>query len=136
LSCVSICGPVSMHDHLVDLNPYVRAVFADASSCTLVAHRNMLQHAATHCNTLQYLHMHQTTHCTTLQNPHVHQAAPLLHAATHCNTLQHTATFAHASSSDLVGADCNIVTNCNTPQHTATHGNTLQYSRMHRAVPW
>jgi len=37
----------------------------------------ILQHTATHCNTLQ----HTATHCNILQ-----------HAATHCNTLQHTAT--------------------------------------------
>jgi len=62
----------------------------------------VLQHTATHCNTLQ----HTATHCNTLQHrikydynakgvrqkaclPHHH---PLQHTATHCNTLQHTAT--------------------------------------------
>jgi len=37
----------------------------------------LLQHTATHCNTLQ----HTATHCNTLH-----------HTATHCNTLQHTAS--------------------------------------------
>jgi len=44
---------------------------------------NTLQHAATHCNTLQHTHsntlQHAATHCNTLQH-------------THSNTLQHTAT--------------------------------------------
>ena len=42
------------------------------------SHCNILQHTATHCNTLQH---YTQSHCNTLQ-----------HTATHCNTLQHTAT--------------------------------------------
>jgi len=63
----------------------------------------ILQHTATHCNTLR----HTATHCNTLQ-----------HTATHCNTLQHTATH------------CNTLC-CNTLQHTATHCNTLQHTATH-----
>ena len=44
-------------------------------------------HAATHCNTLQYI----ATHCNTLQHTITH-CNTLQHTATHCNTLQHTAT--------------------------------------------
>jgi len=74
--------------------------------------RNTLQHAATHCNTLQYYttlmfartltHPHHfTTRCNTLQHPathHEYSRCPrhtrtiLQHAATRCNTLQHAAT--------------------------------------------
>ena len=79
----------------------------------------ILQHTATHCNTLQgcllraavsshrngsfcdMILQHTATHCNTLQHP----ASPcntLQHTATHCNTLRH------------------IPTHCNTLQHTAT----------------
>ena len=61
----------------------------------------LLQHPATHCNTL-----HTATHCNTLQHTATHCNA-LEHTATHWNTLQHTAT------------------HCNTLQHIATHCNTL-----------
>ena len=86
--------------------------------------RDILQHTATHCNTLQHttylathsdvwrdFHMlrHTATHCNTLQHTAIH-CNTLQHTATHCNTLRHTATH------------CNTL---NTLQHTATHCNTL-----------
>ena len=65
----------------------------------------MLQHTATHCNTLQ-------------------------HTATHCNTLQHTGT--NSTAIPKPKGDCNTLqyatTNCKTLQHTATHCNTLQHA--------
>jgi len=96
--------------------------YPDVSSSSWHAH-DLLQHIATHCNTLQhnvklwsvrvggcgrahwscYIQMTRRvrnirmTHCNTLQR-----------TATHCNALQHTAT------------------HCNTLQHTATHCNTTQ----------
>jgi len=68
----------------------------------------LLQHTATHCNTLP----HTATHCNTLQ-----------HTTRHCDTLQHTAT--HYSTLQ------HTVTHCNTLQHTAPHCkhcNTLQHT--------
>jgi len=88
----------------------------------------ILQHTATHCNTLQHI----IAHCNTLQNAwHSDEASctvikkalvwwcnALQHTVTHCNTLQHTAlhcnTLQHAA------------THCNTLQHTASHCNTMQ----------
>jgi len=59
----------------------------------------LLQHTATHCNTLQ----HTATHC----NSHSLSAScnTLQHTATHCNTLQHTATHcnSHSVSADTGG---------------------------------
>ena len=57
----------------------------------------LLQHTATHCNTLQHTAQHcntlphTVTHCSTLQHTAA-QCNTLQHTATHCNTLQHTAT--------------------------------------------
>jgi len=71
----------------------------------------LLQHTATHCDTLR----HTATHCNTLR-----------HTATHCDTLQHSAT------------QCNTVhhstTQCITVQHTATHCNTLQHKLQNTAT--
>jgi len=61
--------------------------------CGRVCVTPVLQHTATHCNTLQ----HTATHCNTLQ-----------HTATHCNTLQHTATHCHTLP--------HTATHCNTLQ--------------------
>ena len=55
------------HEHYLCRCPY-------SWRCCIWMHY-ILQHTATHCNTLQ----HTATHCNTLQ-----------HTATHCNTLQHT----------------------------------------------
>jgi len=83
--------------------------------------RNILQHAATHCNALQHttthfitLH-HSATHftyCNTLQH-NTTQCNTMQHTVTHCNTMQHTATY------------------CNTLQHAAAHCNTLQHTAKH-----
>ena len=66
----------------------------------------LVQHTATHCNTLQ----HQLTKVCLSRAA---RAIKLLH----CSTLQHT------------------VTHCNTLQHTATHCNTLQHTATHKGVP-
>jgi len=71
-----------------------RMVVSTRACCSVLPHCNTLQHArllttktlilqhtATHCNTLQ----HTATHCNTLQL-----------TATHCNTLQHTTTHSDA----------------------------------------
>jgi len=68
---------------------------------------NILQHAATHCNTLQ----HTAT-------KHQHTTNILQHAPTHCNTLQHTAT-----KHKVIAANDDIAIHCNTLQHTTTHCN-------------
>jgi len=101
------------------------------SSCPpLSAHareRALLQHTATHCNSLQ----HTATHCNTLH--HTHTATQLLDeytsvcpplsarareraTATHCNTLHHTVT--HCST---LQHTCNTLT----LQHSSTHCITL-----------
>jgi len=81
-------------------------------------HCNTLPHTATHCNTLQ----HTATHCDTLQHSATH-CNTLQHTTRHCDTLQHTAT--HYSTLQ------HTVTHCNTLQHTAPHCkhcNTLQHT--------
>ena len=86
---------VARRGHLL-LNAKVLLQHA-ASHCNTLqctaTHCNALQHTATHCNTL-----HQTTpygltmqHCTTLQNTATH-GSTLQHTSTHCNTLQHCNT--------------------------------------------
>ena len=75
-----------------------------------------MQHAATHCSTLQL----SATHCNTLQ-----------HTATSCNTLQHTATHACTSSSHVIQMLQHTAIYNNTQQHTATHCNTLNYTATH-----
>jgi len=75
----------------------------------------MLQHAATHCNTL-----HQTaTHCN-VSRPSVEgkRVNILQHSAARCNTLQHIAT-------------CHVPALKGSGQHTATHRNTLQHTATH-----
>jgi hypothetical protein len=79
-----------------------------------------LEHAATHCNTLQ----HTATHCNTLQHSRSEPttnftAIQLLSHCIHCNsnTLQHTAT--HCISLQHL-------------QHTAIHCDTLQQRRGSR----
>ena len=109
----------------------------------------MLQHTATHCNTLQHTAkccnklQHTVTHVNILKqrpwtcSPHFnllqHEQSAELQALdwnTHCNTLQHTATH------------CNTLrytaTHSNTQQHTATHGNTQQHTLTYcnTNIPW
>ena len=87
----------------------------------------VMQHTATHCNTLQ----HTATLCNTLQ----HTATlcnTLQHTATHCNTLQHTAT--HCNTLQHSATLCNTLqhsaTLCNTLQHTATHCNAHDFREL------
>jgi len=106
-------------------------------------HYNTLQHTATHCNTRQ----HTAAHCSTLQHTATHrkthfQFPPLkysplsyVHTRTHCNTLQHTATQYCPLSYVQIHTHARIpmcathtATHCNTLQHTATHCNTLQHN--------
>ena len=85
------------------------------------ASKTLLQHTATHCNTLQ----HTATHCTILH-----------HTVTYCTVLQHTATTQNGSlkacqqANLLMKFKC-VSTRCNTLQHTATHCNTLQHTAAH-----
>jgi len=52
----------------------------------------LMQHTATHCNTLQHL-QHTATRCRWHRYVWGKRRNDALeHAATHCNTLQHTAT--------------------------------------------
>ena len=70
----------------------------------------MLQHTATHCNTLQ----HTATHCNTLRL-----------TAAHCNTLQHTT--AHYSTLQHTTAH-HITLHHTTPHHTTPHHTTSHYT--------
>ena len=82
----------------------------------------LMQHTATHCNTLQ----HAATHCNTLQHTQ--------HTATHCNTLQHALNFGQSSAEWAVLASAIAVscaTNCNILQHTATYCDKLQHTATH-----
>jgi len=92
----------------------------------------MLQHTATHCNTLHNTLQHTTQHCNTLQPTATHCSTPqhttthyttLQHAATHCNTLKHTATHHNTLH--------NTATHCTTLQHTTTHHNTQHNTATH-----
>jgi len=84
-----------------------------------------MQHAALHCNTVQYtialgntLH-HTAAHCNTLQHTAAHFNT-LHHTAPHCTTLPHSAT------------------HCNTlhhPKHITKHSNTLQSGTLQRTAP-
>jgi len=80
---------------------------------------NILQHTATHCNTLQ----HTATHYNTLQRTATHYNT-LQHNdpnATYCIALQHiTATHRHILRVKLII----FHPDCNTLQHTVTRCNT------------
>ena len=116
------------------------------SSALRYTHCNILQHTATHCNTLyigewelgtqvQTL-QHAERHCDTLQHTAIHciHCNTLQHTATHCNTLQYTAI--HCNTTQHTATRCNTLyigewelgTQANTLQHTATHCNTLQHT--------
>jgi len=89
-------------------------------------HYNTLQHTATHCNTLQ----HTATHCNTLLHTERH-CFILQHTIMHCNTLQHTTVTTRATRLLYQAATHyntlqHIATHCNTPRRTTTHCNTLQ----------
>jgi len=74
---------------------------------------SLLQHTATHCNTLQRTATHWT-HLNALEHTAIHWNT-LQRIATHCNSLQQTATH------------CNTL---DTLQHTATHCSTLQHTKL------
>ena len=107
---------------------------------------SLLQHNATHCDTLQ----HTVTHSNTLQHDSLLVLSSLLqHTATHCNILQHTATHCNIlqctpTSSNTTLSRCSRVSkipchtdiicvytfymctpHCNALQHTAIHCNTM-----------
>ena len=86
----------------------------------------LMQHTATHCNTLQ----HTATHCNTLLHTERH-CFILQHTIMHCNTLQHTTVTTRATRLLYQAATHyntlqHIATHCNTPRRTTTHCNTLQ----------
>ena len=100
---------------LFDMFCIPQSTTGDATALSL-KHCNILQHAATNCNTLQST----AGDATALSSAHWNT---LQYTATHCDTLQPTAT------------DCNTLqhtaTQCHTPQHTATH---FTYSRALRVT--
>jgi len=91
-----------------------------SSGRCVCAWSDILQHAATRCNTLQ----HAATHCSTLQHTAAH-CASLQHTLHH--TLQHTGCLPAAAAGVCVYA----AVFCNTLQHTAAHCNTLQHTAAH-----
>jgi len=93
-------------------------------------HCNALQHTASHCITLQ----HTATHCTTLQHIAPH-CTTLHHTATHCSTLHHTTphcTKLHRTAPHRTTLH-HTATHYTTLQHTTPHYTTLQHIR--RAQP-
>jgi len=89
----------------------------------------VLQHTATHCNTLH----HSATHWHTMQYTATH-CNTLRHTATHCNTLQLTqyvrTRHVHPFDLPVPLMPCNTVqhssaTHCNPLQHTAARCNTF-----------
>jgi len=135
LSAVSsqICD-VQMLQHTATL--WIRTP-TSASLCSICT---TLQHAAIHCNTLQYtvaLLQHTETHCNTTATHcntlDMHTTSPnLQHTATPCNTLQHTG-YAHAPFHHFAQSakPCSKLRHPATLlRHTATHCNTL-YTHTH-----
>jgi len=123
LQCVVVCCSV------LQCPRSKRCAGSMCEEVLLVLSLNMLQHTATHCNTLQHaacteqinfrgslsrsLSQHAATRCNTLQ-----------HAATHCNTLQHTATHCRTlQDTAKTLPQTQTAAHCNTLQHTATHCN-------------
>jgi len=113
---------------------------------------NMLQHTATHCNTMPHTMPHTATHCITLHQTVHMEAMPntlqltatscsiLQHPAASCNTLQHTATHCNTLHQTVhMQAMPNTLqltaTYCNTLQHTATHCITLHQTVHMQAMP-
>jgi len=94
------------------------------------AHSSTLQHTAAHCNTLQHTAAHYSTlqhtatHCSTLQHTATH-GSTLQHTATHCSTLQHTIQLqSQLCDMTIMMTNVTAATHCNTLQHTATHHST------------
>ena len=124
--CLRVCACVSdTHSEYVPQWIMVGHALCTTSApyTTIPSNCNTLQHAATHCNTLQQTlwAIRQSPAIvnkptfpqkspTYLQKSHIWQCLAI---ALHCNTLQHAAT------------------RCNTLQHAATHCNTLQ---EHQAI--
>jgi len=104
------------------------------SSQIIATHCNMLQHAATRCNTLQLVY--RTPTCLA-------SCALQTRVAVCCGVLQCVAVRSSVlqlffvrnsclSHSDLSRKSWILITNnCNTLQHTATHCNTLQHTATH-----
>ena len=109
--------------------------------------RGVLQHTATHCNTLQ--HSHGTKGKSGSRSYLATHFLQHRHIAIHCNALQLTATHCNSlyvrrefSSREgmlakvalnhvLQHSDCNTLPHCNSLQHTAIHGSTLQHITTH-----
>jgi len=125
LPCVAVCHVV----HKV-------------SACFLKQPRHIMQHIASHCNTLH----HTATHCKTMtlcttflraySKSHIESCNTLQHTAIHCNTLQRTAT--HCNVLQHTATYCNVLQrtapHCTTLHHAATHCNTLQHDDVAPAV--
>jgi len=97
----------------------------------------LLQHAATHCNTLHHSthESHKSLGDRDWKPPAARHCNTLQHTATHCNTLQHSTHESHISSHDRyvtrvihVTVVMRLATHYNTLPHAATHCNTLQHS--------
>jgi len=102
---------------------------------------NTLQHAATHCNTLQHT-QHTAAHCNTLQHTvsgvliksedeerqhTVTYRNTLQHTTTHRNTPQHTVSGVLIESEDEEDMAAAEALHTSKLQHAATHCNTLQH---------
>ena len=95
LFCISLTH--TQHVNLTQQHQYTLATTHNSlQRCTTLQHTattsNILQHTATHCNTLQ----HQYTLATTRNS--LQRCNTLQHTATTSNTLQHTATHCNTST--------------------------------------
>jgi len=83
LQCVEVCSSVLRAATILcrESSTYVLCVYVHTGLLRSI-HCNLMQHAATHCNTSSVTRVsctqYTTFYCNTLQ-----------HAATHCNTVQH-----------------------------------------------
>ena len=93
--------------------------------CVFFCNTWLVQHTATHFNTLNTL-QHTATRCNTLQHNATHDNT-LQHTATHCNTL-HTLVVRSVHRSFVYASTATL-------QHTATRYNTLQHATTHCNTP-
>ena len=156
--CVAVCVSSLLQCVLQDRAPlqcvgvYISDIglFYERKRYGSVSLQHILQHTATHGDTLQHTVTHRNTlqrnatHCNTLQHTATHYSAmDLRRCNTHCNALQHT--IPHYVEQKLKHLDCVVLqhtaTRCNTLQHVATRCNTLSatalwpYNTLQQSTP-
>jgi len=94
------------------------------------SHCNILQHTATHCNTLSFTFVRSFPRCISSH----YKLLNLHHTALHCTTLQHTATHCPYVRKKLFALHffLLLLAYCKTLQLTAIHCTTLPHTALHR----